>query len=299
MTETIWCQWDDIDLPNGFNLLTDENDLTDQARLDQITVYIPKYMGGAESLHRIPKMTNLKLVQVLTAGYDDVLPLIPEGVTLANARGLHDLSTAELTLTLTLASKARVSALIASQSSQHWLRHVRDSIIDASVAIVGYGSVGQEIGRVFLPFTQNITGYTRSGSNGTKKISQLDAELNQYDIVILITPLTAETKGLFDLNKMKLMKRGALLVNMARGPVVVTADLVEALSSGWITAAVDVTDPEPLPLNHPLWQAPNLLISPHTGGNSTAFPGRAKKMIAQQLNRLAQGEPIPNVVTAS
>ncbi|MDA2975150.1 MAG: NAD(P)-dependent oxidoreductase, partial [Actinomycetota bacterium] len=94
-------------------------------------------------------------------------------------------------------------------------------------------------------------------------------------------------------------KRVALLVNMARGPVVVTADLVEALSSGWITAAVDVTDPEPLPLNHPLWQAPNLLISPHTGGNSTAFPGRAKKMIAQQLNRLAQGEPITNVVTAS
>jgi phosphoglycerate dehydrogenase-like enzyme len=244
-------------------------------------------------------MPNLKLVQVLTAGYDDVLPLIPEGVTLANARGLHDLSTAELTLTLTLASKARVTDLIASQSSQNWLKYVRDSIIDASVAIVGYGSVGQEIGRVFSPFTQNITGYTRSGSNGTKKISQLDAELNQYDIVILITPLTGETKGLFDLNKMKLMKRGALLVNMARGPVVVTTDLVEALSSGWITAAVDVTDPEPLPINHPLWQAPNLLISPHTGGNSTAFPGRAKKMIAQQLNRLAQGEPITNVVTTS
>ena len=299
MSETIWCQWNDIDLPNGFNLLTDENDLTDQAKLDQITVYIPKYMGGADSLKRIPKMPNLKLVQVLTAGYDDVLPLIPEGVTLANARGLHDLSTAELTLTLTLASKARVTDLIASQSSQNWLKYVRDSIIDASVAIVGYGSVGQEIGRVFSPFTQNITGYTRSGSNGTKKISQLDAELNQYDIVILITPLTGETKGLFDLNKMKLMKRGALLVNMARGPVVVTTDLVEALSSGWITAAVDVTDPEPLPINHPLWQAPNLLISPHTGGNSTAFPGRAKKMIAQQLNRLAQGEPITNVVTTS
>ena len=299
MSETIWCQWNDIDLPNGFNLLTDENDLTDQAKLDQITVYIPKYMGGADSLNRIPKMPNLKLLQVLTAGYDDVLPLIPEGVTLANARGLHDLSTAELTLTLTLASKARVTDLIASQSSQNWLKYVRDSIIDSSVAIVGYGSVGQEIGRVFSPFTQNITGYTRSGSNGTKKISQLDAELNQYDIVILITPLTGETKGLFDLNKMKLMKRGALLVNMARGPVVVTTDLVEALSSGWITAAVDVTDPEPLPINHPLWQAPNLLISPHTGGNSTAFPGRAKKMIAQQLNRLAQGEPITNVVTTS
>jgi phosphoglycerate dehydrogenase-like enzyme len=104
---------------------------------------------------------------------------------------------------------------------------------------------------------------------------------------------------LFDLRKMKLMKRGALLVNMARGPVVVTSDLIEALSAGLITAAVDVTDPEPLPLDHPLWNAPNLLISPHTGGNSTAFPGRAKKMITEQLNRLARSEPVQNVVISS
>lgn len=296
MSQTVWCQWSDIDLPTGFTLFHEESDLLDPAKLKQVSVYIPKYMGGAKSLSYISEMPNLKVVQVLTAGYDDVLPLIPSGVKLANARGLHDLSTAELTLTLALASKSKISDLISAQQNQSWLRDVRPSIIDAKIAIIGFGSVGQEIARVFRPFTENIIGYTRSGSNGTQKISNLDSELNQYDIVILITPLTEETRGLFDLNKLKLMKPGSLLINMARGPVVVTDDLIEALKSGWISAAVDVTDPEPLPKDHPLWNAPNLLISPHVGGNSTAFPGRAKKMIASQLNRLALGEPITNVV---
>lgn len=296
MSQTIWCQWSDIDLPTGFNLLSDESDLLDKNKLQHVSVYIPKYMGGAKSLAYINEMPNLKLVQVLTAGYDDVLPLIPSGVQLANARGLHDLSTAELTLTLALASKAKISNLIYAQKENTWLRDVRHSIIDAKIAIVGYGSVGQEIAKVFRPFTDQIVGYTRSGSNGTHKIDNLVLELAEYDIVILITPLTDETKGFFDLKKMKSMKPGALLINMARGPVVVTSDLIEALESGWISAAVDVTDPEPLPHGHPLWNAPNLLISPHVGGNSTAFPGRAKKMIAAQMNRLALGEPIANVV---
>ncbi|MBM3690928.1 MAG: dihydrofolate reductase [Actinobacteria bacterium] len=296
MSQVVWCQWSDIDIPDGFKLLHSESDLEDSEKLSQINVYIPKYMGGAKSLAHIREMPNLKLVQVLTAGFDDVLSLIPEGVRLANARGLHDLSTAELTLTLTLASKANVANMISAQENKSWLRDVRPSIIDAKIAIVGYGSVGQEIARVFRPFTDDITGYTRSGSNGTHQMSKLDSELDQYDIVILITPLTDETRGMFDLKRMQLMKPGALLVNMARGPVVVTSDLIRILKTGHIQAAVDVTDPEPLPNDHPMWEAPNLLISPHVGGNSTAFPGRAKKLIAAQLNRLANGEPITNVV---
>lgn len=296
MSETIWCQWSDIDLPSSFKLFHNESDLSDQSVLDQITVYIPKYMGGAASLNYMKQMPNLKLVQLLTAGYDDALNLLPAGVTLANARGVHDLSTAELTLALTLASRSGIDTYLKGQQEQTWHRGVRTSIIDAEIAIVGFGSVGQEIARVFLPFTKNITGYTRSGANGTHRMDDLDNELSRYDIVVLITPLTDETKGLFDERRMKLMKPGSLLVNMARGPVVVTDDLVSVLHTGHIFAAVDVTDPEPLPASHPMWSAPNLIISPHVGGNSTAFPARAKLLIAQQLNRLAQGEPIDNVV---
>lgn len=299
MSQTVWCQWSDIDLPSGFTLLSQESDLLDKSKLEQVNVYIPKYMGGTQSFLCISQMTNLKLVQVLTAGYDDVLPFIPSGVQLANARGLHDLSTAELTLTLALGIRAKLPDLIKAQQNQSWLREVRPSIIDATVAIVGFGSVGQEIAKAFKPFTKNIDGYTRSGANGTQKITNLDSNLNQYDIVILITPLTSETRGLFDLRRMKLMKQGSILINMSRGPVVVTNDLIMALNSGWISAAVDVTDPEPLPIGHPLWNAPNLLISPHVGGNSTAFPGRAKQLISAQLHRLALGEPISNVVAGN
>jgi len=296
MSETIWCQWSDIDLPSNFKLFHSESDLANPAILEQITIYIPKYMGGAPSLNYMTQMPNLKLVQLLTAGFDDALNLLPTGVKLANARGVHDLSTAELTLALTLASRSGIDQYLKGQQSETWHRGVRTSIIDAEVAIIGFGSVGQEIARVFMPFTSNITGYTRSGTNGTHRISNLDNELSNFDVVVLITPLTDETKGLFDLRRMKLMKPGSLLVNMARGPVVVTDDLITILNAGHIHAAVDVTDPEPLPAGHPMWSAPNLIISPHVGGNSTAFPARAKLLIAQQLNRLAVGEPIENVV---
>lgn len=296
MSEVVWCQWSDIDIPSEFKLFSDEADLLDSEILKQITVFIPKYMGGAGSLQLMRQMPNLKLVQLLTAGYEDALMLLPKGIALANARGVHDLSTAELTLALTLASSSGIDNYVLSQQNQTWQRGVRGSIIDSKIAIVGYGSVGKAIGNVFAPFTQDITGYTRSGTNGTHKITALDEELSQYDIVVLITPLTDETKGLFDLRRLNLMKPGSLLVNVARGPVVVTDDLITALKSGRIRAALDVTDPEPLPADHPLWRAPNLIISPHVGGNSTAFPSKAKKMIAQQLNRLAKGEPIENIV---
>lgn len=296
MSEVVWCQWSDIDIPSDFQLFSDEADLLDSEILKQITVFIPKYMGGAGSLQLMRQMPNLKLVQLLTAGYEDALMLLPKGIALANARGVHDLSTAELTLALTLASSSGIDNYVLSQQNQTWQRGVRGSIIDSKIAIVGYGSVGKAIGNVFAPFTQDITGYTRSGTNGTHKIAALDEELSQYDIVVLITPLTDETKGLFELRRLNLMKPGSLLVNVARGPVVVTDDLITALKSGRIRAALDVTDPEPLPADHPLWRAPNLIISPHVGGNSTAFPSSAKKMIAQQLNRLANGEPIENIV---
>jgi len=298
MSETIWCQWDDIDLPKHFNLFTNENDLTNQSKLDAVTVYIPKYMGGVKSLEVMQQMPNLKLVQLLTAGYEDALKFLPKNVALANARGVHDLSTAELTLALTLASRSGVANYIKGQQAETWIRDVRGSIINSAVAIVGYGSIGQEIAKVFSPFTSNITGFTRSGSNGTKLISELDELLPEYDIVVLITPLTDETKGLFDAKRISLMKPGALLVNMARGQVVVTDDLVSALNQGKIYAAVDVTDPEPLPAGHPMWSAKNLIISPHVGGNSSTFPSRAKQLISTQLGNMAAGkQPINIVVT--
>ena len=293
---TIWCQWRDIQIPAGYDLLSSKLDLIDQAKLNEISVYVPAYMDGISSLQKMKDMPQLEFVQLLTAGFEDALMHLPSNVSLANARGVHDQSTAELALGLALASRCGILDYHAAQHSSKWLSGTRGSIIDSAVAIIGFGSIGREIANVFLPFTKNITGYTRSGSEGTRKIEELDKNLGNYDIVILITPLTEETRGLFDAKRLSLMKRGALLINMARGPIIVTDDLIAVLNQEQIFAALDVTDPEPLPADHPLWGAKNLIISPHVGGNSVAFPSRAKNLISTQLARLATGELPANLI---
>jgi phosphoglycerate dehydrogenase-like enzyme len=294
--ETVWCQWKDIQLPVGYNLLSSGSDLEDQNKLSEISIYVPAYMGGISSLKMMKSMPKLKFVQLLTAGFEGALAHLPNQASLSNARGVHDQSTAELALGLTLASRCGILDYHAAQHCSQWLTNTRGSIIDSAVAIIGFGSIGQEIAKVFSPFTKNITGYTRSGLNGSRSINELDHQLGTYDIVILITPLTNETRGMFDANRLALMKPGALLVNVARGPIIVTDDLIAVLNQEQIFAALDVTDPEPLPADHPLWKAKNLIISPHVGGNSAAFPSRAKNLISTQLAKLATGELPANLI---
>jgi phosphoglycerate dehydrogenase-like enzyme len=147
-------------------------------------------------------------------------------------------------------------------------------------------------------FVVEVVGFTQSGRDNTIAISDLDKHLPSLDVVILILPLTKESKHLFDARRLALMKDGALLVNVARGGVVATDALIKELNSGRITAALDVTDPEPLPKVHPLWRAKGVLISPHVGGNTTAFESRARRLIESQLNLLAENKPLNNVIVA-
>jgi phosphoglycerate dehydrogenase-like enzyme len=137
----------------------------------------------------------------------------------------------------------------------------------------------------------------RSAGDGVHAIADLPDLLPAADVVILVVPLTAQTRGLVDAAFLARMKDDALLVNLARGPVVVTDDLVEELHRGRLHAAVDVVDPEPLPAHHPMWQVPNVLISPHVGGASSAMWPRAHRLVREQLHRFAAGEPLANVVT--
>jgi phosphoglycerate dehydrogenase-like enzyme len=145
-------------------------------------------------------------------------------------------------------------------------------------------------------FNCEVIGFTKSGRDKTKPISELDSHLPNLDVVILILPLTNESKKLFDARRLSLLKDGALLVNVARGSIVDTEALLNELNLKRIYAALDVTDPEPLPENHPLWKAPNLFISPHVGGNTSAFEPRARKLIESQLEKFAAGLPLDNVV---
>ena len=267
------------------------------ASVAEVEFYVPAYDLGAEQGELFGRMPRLKVVQTLTAGVDHVRGQIPEGVLLCNGRGIHNASTAELALTLTLASLRGIPGFVGDQKDHRWNQGWRSSLADSTVLIVGYGDIGRDIERRLLPFEVDVLRVARTARDGVHTLAELPDLLPQADVVILIVPGTSETRGLVDATFLGRMKQGALLVNVARGPVVVTDDLVAALESGHVHAALDVTDPEPLPPGHPLWSAPHVLITPHVGGATPAMWPRAHRLVRRQLEHFAAGEPVENVMS--
>ena len=294
----VWTQWDDLNVPSKFKRLSPATNPAETSDLSEVTFYVPTYLGGRPALELTKKMPNLKVLQVPNAGYDDAMEFLRPGITLCNGRGIHDDSTAELAVGLTIASLRGFATFVRDQDKGEWVNKNYDSINDRKIGIVGFGSIGTTIARMLSGFSVEIVAFTQSGRDNTIAITDLDKNLPSLDVVILILPLTKESKHLFDARRLALMKDGALLVNVARGPIVDTDALVKELNSGRITAGLDVTDPEPLPKGHPLWSAKGVLISPHVGGNSSAFEKRARRLIESQLNLLAQGKPLNNVIVA-
>ncbi|MEU6991225.1 2-hydroxyacid dehydrogenase [Streptomyces sp. NPDC046465] len=267
--------------------------------------YVVPYMKDTETAVRpLSAMTSVRVVQTLTAGIDHVEPgikYLAPGVRLCNARGVHEASTAELALTLILSSLRGVPRFVEGQRKEEWRSGFYPALADKSVLIVGYGSIGAAIEDRLAPFECARVARVARSARATERgpvhpLADLPSLLAAADIVILSTPLTEATRGLVGADFLARMKDGALLVNVARGPVVDTEALVIELESGRITAALDVTDPEPLPAGHRLWQAPGALISPHVGGSSSAFGPRAKRLLAAQLTAYAAGKPVDNIV---
>lgn len=294
----IWTQWEDLNVPTKFKKLSPVNTPIESSDLSEITFYVPTYMGGRAALELTKKMPNLKILQMPNAGYDDAIEYVREGMTLCNGKSIHDDSTAELAVGLTIASLRGFPDFIRNQDKSAWVHVKNQSINDKKIGIVGFGSIGKTIAKMLAGFAVEIVPFTQSGRDNTISITDLDQHLPTLDIVILILPLTAESKHLFNAKRLGLMKNGSLLVNVARGPIVETDALVKELNSGRITAALDVTDPEPLPSDHPLWQAKGVLISPHVGGNTSAFEKRAKKLIESQLQLLSEGKSLNNIIVA-
>ncbi len=264
---------------------------------DDVAFYVLPYRfrpADGEVLARLPK---LEAVQTMSAGFEHIRRYVPDGVQLCNGRGIHDTSTAELTLALILASLRGIPQFVRTQDNSDWRPERRESLADKQVLIVGYGQIGEAIEARLLPFEATVTRVARSARDGVHGIGELPDLLPAADVVVVIVPGTAETNGLFDAEMLGCLKDGALLVNVARGPVVDTGALLAELRSERIHAALDVVDPEPLPSDHPLWTAPNLLIVPHVGGNSSAMWPRSYKLVREQLHRFAAGEPLANVVT--
>ena len=292
----VWTQWDDLTAPEGITLLSPKNFPLDSSDLSQIDFYVPLYMGGAKALSYAAQMPNLQVLQMLNAGYDDALAYLRPGLTLCNARGVHDASTAELAVGLAISSRRGFPEFMREQIAGNWSHHRTAALTDSKIGIVGFGSIGKKIAQNLSGFEVNITAFTQSGRDGSLTIDQLDAHLPNLDIVILILPLSDSSRHLFDKNRLAKMKDGALLVNVARGPVIDTDALLAELNSGRIFAALDVTDPEPLPSDHPLWKARNVIITPHVGGDSAAFVPRGRKLVEEQLARYASGQPLLHIV---
>ncbi|PSL06063.1 phosphoglycerate dehydrogenase-like enzyme [Haloactinopolyspora alba] len=274
----------------------DENSLPGQDVLDRIEFYVVPYGFAPEAMTLIERMPRLSTVQTLTAGYEHILPHLRDGLTLCNARGVHDASTAELAVTLTLASLRDIPAFARAQETGAWAPSWGESLADKTVLLVGYGAIGRAIEARLRPFECDVLPVARTARDGVAGTDALPDLLGRADVVIVICPLTDETRGMVDESFLASMRDGALLVNVARGAIVRTEALTAEVTSGRLRAALDVTEPEPLPSEHPLWRAPGVLISPHVGGLSSAFAPRARRLVQAQLRRFAAGERLANVV---
>ncbi|WP_431873185.1 2-hydroxyacid dehydrogenase [Nocardiopsis eucommiae] len=258
--------------------------------------YAPSTQGVDERLDMIARMPELRVVQLVSAGYEQVLDLLPDHVTLCNGRGLHDASTAEHTLALILASQRDLPRWAIDQREHRWGSVPQRSLADSRVVIVGYGSIGQAIERRLLPFETEVVRVASRArpEEGVHGVDELPGLLPEADVVVLVTPLTERTRGLFGAEEFALLRDDALVVNVGRGAVMDTEALLA--QNGRVRAALDVTDPEPLPVAHPLWDAPGVYLTPHVAGGSAAFYPRARAFMDGQLARWSAGEPLENVV---
>lgn len=292
----IWTQWNDLNLPEGITHAPTDGIAPAAADLESIEFYVPRYMGGPQAIAMVPQMKKLKVIQSPNAGVDDVLKIRPEGVTLCNAAGVHDASTAELAVALAIASRRGFAPFAIQQQAGHWEHSRMPSLADSKIAIVGFGNIGKTIMKMLSGFKVTVTPFSKSGRDGSLTFDQFDRLLPTFDVIILIVPLTDQTRHLMNAERLAAMKDGAALINVARGGVVDTDALIRELNSGRITAGLDVTDPEPLPDGHPLWSARNVIITPHVGGDSEAFTPRGRKLVEEQLARFAAGEPLLHIV---
>ena len=253
--------------------------------------------GGDIAPEVIDALPHLQLVQLMSAGAEKFIGRLPERVTLCNARGAHTPSTAEWAVTAMLAAQRGIPHFTREQDAGRWAPRTEHSVVGARVLMVGAGDIGRTIGRMLSGFDAEITWVARTARDGVHAFEELPGLLPHADVVVLIVPVTPQTTGMVDAAFLAAMKDDALLVNAARGVVVDTDALLAELTAGRLRAALDVTEPEPLPEGHPLWSAPNLLLTPHVAGAVPDTNARATAAVTAQLERVLAGRPLQNVVS--
>ncbi len=267
----------------------------------QVEFYVPPFFPAQPAIAAIRELPKLAVVQALTAGVDRLRPEIPAGVTLCNARGVHDASTAEWVVGAMLAALREFPFFAREQAAQRWSYHFTDCLAGKTVLIVGYGSIGAAVERRLAGFEVSVLRVARSArpEGGVAPVSELSRLLPAADVVVLLAPVTAETIGMVDAAFLARMKDGALLVNAARGSLAVTDALVAEARSGRLRLALDVTEPEPLPAGHPLWDLPGVFVTPHEGASTPVSVARMAAYVRDQASRFLTGQPLENVIAGS
>nr|WP_277605590.1 2-hydroxyacid dehydrogenase [Glycomyces sp. L485] len=262
-----------------------------------VDFWVPPFLAKSKVTRPLNDMTSLKAIQLLSAGAEVWVPVVPPGVTLCDARGVHTGVTAEWTIGAILASMRGFDVFARQQSRREWKVQWETTVCDKRALIVGAGDIGEKVAEVLSGLGTRITKVARRARPGVHAVDELDELLPEADIVVLILPLTDATRGLVDANFLSRMKDDSLLVNAARGPVVDTDALVAEVASGRLRCALDVVDPEPLPADHPLWDLEGALITPHVGASVDGMIERAYGPVGPQIRRFAAGEPLENIVT--
>lgn len=260
-----------------------------------VDLFLPPF-GEEDLVRRVLGEVEVRVVQTLSAGVDWILPLLPPGVILCDGSGIHDAPVAEWVVLALLALLKDLPGFLAAQQEARWAPRRLPDLEGKAVLLLGYGAIGRAVAERLRAFGAEILPVARHPRPGVYTREDLPHLLPRADAVVLLLPLTPETRGLVDRAFLRAMREGALLVNAGRGALVDTQALLEALQAGRIRAALDVTDPEPLPEDHPLWRAPGLLLTPHVAGLSEGFPRRAARFLAEQVGRYLRGEPLLNVV---
>lgn len=280
-------------LPEGVDVIVWDGSDRHPEQLGETRFWVPEFLAVPAAFD---VLAHLAVVQLASAGAEAYVDVVPDHITLCDAQGVHGGSTSEWAMAALLAVLRDVPTFVRAQDRGEWANHGTDELQDKRVLVVGAGDLGAQMARRLRAFDAEVTMVARRARDGVHATDELPTLLPQADVVVIMVPLTPATTGLVDAGFLAAMPDGAVLVNAARGKIVDTGALLAELTGGRLRAALDVTEPEPLPAGHPLWTAPNLLITPHVGGNVPGLGERVARLVRAQLERYVAGQPLTNVV---